>query len=95
MLEVADAGVGGVHHLAHLQVPGPVIPWGDLGVERFTTEIACGHPGPVLIGKDGVELDGVNAGEIETALFHTAQDIAADVIVEGGAHVQDLLSGDG
>src|SRR5690606_41556924 len=36
LLEIPDAVVGGIHHLAHLQIPSPIVPGRHLGVDAFT-----------------------------------------------------------
>src|SRR5690606_32989470 len=90
MFELADTGMGGVHHLTDLQVPDTVLTGGYLGVERFAAKVSGRHSGPLFIGEDGVELDRVKLGEVESPFFHPTQHRGAGVFVEGCAHKRPL-----
>ncbi|MCY1545442.1 hypothetical protein D9M68_813850 [compost metagenome] len=86
MFEVANAVVGRIHHFAYLQVPGAVITLGYQGVQGFATKVSGRHACPLLVRENGVELDGMEAGEVETAFFHPPQNSVADIIVQDCAH---------
>ncbi|MCY1305092.1 hypothetical protein D9M70_548750 [compost metagenome] len=92
MFERANRCVGGEHHLADLQVPTAVLTRLDLGSQRLSPELPGGLPGVLLIGKDGVKVDGVNASEVEPTFLHAAQYVDADILREGLFHGTHLLS---
>ncbi|MNV69432.1 hypothetical protein D3C71_1623420 [compost metagenome] len=71
----------GIHDLAQLQMPGTVAQLLHLGIQRFTAKLPGRAAGPCFVGEYGVELDGVDLGEVETACLHLAQDVAADIVV--------------
>ncbi|MCY1436120.1 hypothetical protein D9M71_522350 [compost metagenome] len=73
--------MGGVHDLAQFQVPGTVAQLLHLGIERFPAKLPGCTTGPCFVREYGIELDGVDLGEVETACFHLAQDVAADIVV--------------
>ncbi|MNP41249.1 hypothetical protein D3C76_1349400 [compost metagenome] len=92
MFERADCSVGGEHHLAYLQVPVAVLASLDLGSQRLSAELPGSLPGILFIGKDGEEVDGMNAREVESTFLHAAQNVDADIFREGLFHGTHLLS---
>jgi hypothetical protein len=67
-------------------VPGAVITLGDQGMQGLATKVSGRHACPLLIRENGVELDGMKAGEVETTFFHPPQHSVTDIIVQGCAH---------
>lgn len=69
LFKVANPAIGRIHDLAQFQVPGTVAQLFHLGIERFATKLPGGAAGTCFIGEYGIELDGVDLGEVETACF--------------------------
>ena len=81
MLEIIDSGMGGIHHLADLQVPVSFAAANDLGIERLPAKLPGRLAGPLFIRKNGVELDRMKPGEVKAPFLHAAQYRAADIFV--------------
>jgi hypothetical protein len=63
-------------------VPRAIVQFTHLSIQRFATKLPGCPSRAGFIWKYRVELDGMDAGEVETASFHLAQDIAADIVVQ-------------
>ncbi len=64
LFKVANPAIGGIHDLAQFQVPGTVAQLLHLGIERFATKLPGRAAGPCFVGEYGIELDGVDLGEV-------------------------------